>query len=442
MIATSASFDAQANSLKKLNTQHAFWALIAFIAAQRFALPSVSGLICLIPFVAALLHFGRNEKLRNTLLFIALFWSIDNAVSGYGHTPAAVRYLIYVTIILTLALNSAIKKTGLLGTTLVCALYLGTTLAHANDTLSSAQMWRDFNILLLGGILFSLRNRRAFELDIGLLFYSGIGFLLSECVNYLAFGESWYGDYMSYDTTKYLIAIPSLIALFVGRPLVAWVLVGLTILVLIGYTHRTLFLGYLISLVAILALLPMKNGLIQRVFAIAGIGVAIFLASRLDILTAFESTKALNMFNLLYLHGFQVLEILDPVRIQSSAIFFKLPLFEILFGRGLGSGIYDANQVFRFVSLDQSAFSARELQSGYFFNFHDVWVDVGLRFGLLPLTIFFFWVLRLKPVGNHSGTGIWLLILVGIFSAFYGTSGLISIAVLLRVAQSYRASHV
>lgn len=442
MIATSASFDAQANSLKKLNTQHVFWAVIAFIAAQRFALPGVSGLICLIPFVAALLHIGRNEKLRNTLLFLALFWSIDNAVSGYGHTPAAVRYLIYVTMILTLALNSAIKKTGLLGTTLVCVLYLGITLTHAADTLSGVQMWRDFQILLLGGILFSLRNRRAYDLDLGLLFYSTTGYLLSECVNYLAFGGSWYGDYMSYDTTKYLIVIPSLIALFVGRPLIAWVLVGLTILVLIGYTHRTLFLGYLISIVAILAVLPMKNGLIKRVFAIAGIGVAIFLASQLNILTAFESTKALNMFNQLYLHGFQALEILDPVRFQSSAIFFELPLFEILFGRGLGSGIYDANQVFGFVSLDQSAFSARELNSGYFFNFHDVWVDVGLRFGLLPLTIFVIWVLRLKPVGNRSGTGIWLLILIGIFSAFYGTSGLISIAVLIRVAQSYRASHV
>lgn len=442
MIATYASFDAQENSLKKLNPQHALWALIAFIAAQRFALPGISGLICLIPFVAALINFGRNEKLRNTLLFLALYWSIDNAVSGYGHTPTAVRYLIYVTMISTLVLNSAIKKTGLLGWTLACALYLGITLAHANDTLSGVQMWRDFQILLLGGILFSLRNRRAYEIDIGLLFYSTIGYLLSECVNYIAFGGSWYGEYMSYDTTKYLIAIPSLIALFVGRPLVAWVLVGLTILVLTGYTHRTLFLGYLISLVAILAVLPMKNGLLKRVFAIAGAGLAVLLTSRLDITTAFESSKALNMFNLLRLNGLQAFEILDPVRFASSAIFFELPLFELLFGRGLGSGIYDANQVFGFVNFDQTAFSATELLSGYFFNFHDVWVDVGLRFGLLPLTFFFIWVLRLKPVGNRSGTGIWLLTLVGIFSAFYGTSGLISIAVLLRVIQSYRASLV
>ena len=442
MIETRDSFDPQENSLKKLNTQHALWALIAFTAAQRFALPGISGLICLIPFVAALINFGRNAKLRNSLLFLALFWSIDNAISGYPQTPAAIRYLIYVTIILTLALNTVINKTGLLGTFLAVTLYLAITLAHANDTLSGVQMWRDFQILLMGGILFGLRNRRAYELDLGLLFYSTIGYLLSECVNYLFFGASWYGGYMTYDTTKYLIAIPSLIALCVGRPLVAWALVGLTILVLIGYTHRTLFLGYLFSLVAILAVLPMKNGLIKRVFAIAGVGLAILLTNWLDITTAFKSYKALNMFNLFQLNGLRAFEILDPVRFASSAIFFELPMFELLFGRGLGSGIYDANQVFSFVSFDQSAFSAKELNSGYFFNFHDVWMDVGLRFGLLPFTIFLIWILRMKPVGNHSGTGIWLLTLLGIFSAFYATSGLISIAVLLRVMQSYRASHV
>ena len=196
MVATSISFDSQAKSLNKVNTQHALWALIAFIATQRFALPGISGLICLIPFVAALLHFTRNEKLRNTLLFLALFWSVDNAVSEHGTTPAVVRYLIYVTIILTLAFNSAITKARLLGTALAYTLYLGITLAHANDNLSGVQMWRDFQILILGGILFSLRLRRAYELDLGFLLYVTIGSLLSECVNYLAFGGSWYGNYI------------------------------------------------------------------------------------------------------------------------------------------------------------------------------------------------------------------------------------------------------
>jgi hypothetical protein len=389
-----------------------------------------------------LFNFDRNEKLRNSLLFLALFWSVDNAVSGNGATPAVIRYLIYVTTILTLALNSSISNTRLLGTTLAFTFYVATTLYHANDILSGVQMWRDFQILLLGGIIFCLRKKRAYELDIGLLLYATIGYLLSECVNFLAFGGIWYGEYMSYDTTKYLIAIPSLIALFAGRPLMAWTLVGLTIMVLIGYTHRTLFLAYLISLVAILAVVPMKNGLIKRVVAFIGIGIAILVAGRLDISTVFESSKALNMFNLLKLHGFQTLEILDPVRFESSAIFFELPVFDLLFGRGLGSGIYDANGVFGFVLLDQTAFSAQELHSGYFFNFHDVWVDVGLRFGLLPLSLFVVWLLRLRPVRNLPGTAIWVLALIGVLSAFYGTSGLISIAVLLRVLQSYRASHV
>lgn len=442
MIETSASSDAQANSLKKLNTQHIFWMLIAFIAAQRFALPSISELICVIPFVAALLYFTSSEKIRNSLLFLALFLSVDNAAVGAAVTVSVVRYLIYATIILTLALNSSTTKTRLFGTVMVFALYTVITFAHVNEQLSGVQMWRDIQILALGGILFALKKRRAYELDIGLLFYATIGFLLSECVNYVAFSGVWHGDYMSYDTTKYLIAIPSLIAIFAGRPLVAWTLVGLTIMVLVGYTHRTLFLGYLISLVAILAVVPMKKGVIKRVFAIVGIGLAILVAGGLDIPTMLQSNKALNALYLLQLHGFNALQLLDPVRFASTTMFFEIPPFELLFGRGLGSGLQDNYGHLGFVTLDQTAFSEQELNSGIYFNFHDVWVDVGLRFGLLPLALFFVWLLRMRPVGNLPGTAIWVLAFIGVLSAFYGTSGLISIAVLLRVIQSYRASSV
>lgn len=438
----SASWDENATSFQKLNTQRAFWALIAFIAAQRFLLPGVSEFICLIPFAAALRHFGCNEKLCNSLLILALFWSVDHAVVENGETPAVVRYLIYATTTLTLALNSSITKMGFLGTAIAFVLYLGTTLAHVNENLSGMQMWRDIQILVLGGILFSLRKRQPYELDFGLLFYATIGYLFSECVNYLAFAEVWYGHYMSYASTKYLIAIPSLMALFVGRPLVAWTLVGLTILALVGYTSRSLFLGYLISLIAILTLLPIQNGRIKRFLVVGCIVPAVLVSANLDLETILQSRKALNMFYLLQVHGANSLEILDPVRFASSAIFFELTLFDLLFGRGLGSGLYDSNGLLGFVEINQSAFSAQELNSNYFFNFHDVWVDLGLRFGLLPLTLFVVWLVRLRPTSNCPQTAIWILAFIGVFSAFFGVSGLISIAILLRVLQSYRAAHV
>ena len=436
------SFDVKTSSLKRLNSKHAFWALVAFIAAQKFALPNMSGFICLIPFLVALANFGQNSKLRNTFLLLALFWSTDNAVLGYGATPSVIRYLIYITVILTLALNSAITKAGLLGTALVYLLYLGITLVNANDNLSGTQAWRDLTIMLLGGILFSLRRRRAYELDIELLFYATTGYLISECVNYFIFRGAWYGEYMSYDTTKYLIVSPSLIALILGRPLVAWTLVYLTIIVLVGYVSRTLFLMYLISLVVIFLTLPIRHGLRKRSFVIAGAGLIILVADRLELQTMFESSKAIYMFVFIKMNGLQSLQLLDPVRFASSAIFFALPLHELMFGRGLGSGLYDVNHLLSFVTDQQTAFTVKELQSRYFFNFHDIWVDVGVRFGLFPLTLFFIWFLRLRPIANRSGAAIWLLTLIGIFAAFYGASGLISIAVLLRVLQSHRSDHV
>jgi hypothetical protein len=440
MTTVKASLDAKRNSYQRLDFQYVFWAFIAFTAAQRFGLPGISGLICLIPFVAALTLFNSNQKTRNTLLFLALFCSIDHAVAGSGSTPAFVRYLIYGTAILTLVLNSSIRWKGLIGTIAVSIFYMATTIVHADNPLSLLQLWRDLQILLLGGLLFSLKKRRGYEIDIRLLSYAITGYVISECVNFIFFKGAWYGEYMSYNTTKCLVVMPSLVALLVGRPLLAGALIGLTIMVLVGYTHRTLLLAYLMSVGAILALLPMRHGFIKRLYSITGIGLTMLIFGSVDYATLLEGSKALNTFNILRLNGLQALEILDPVRFASSAMFFDLPLFDLLFGRGLGSGIYDANGLLSFVRPDQTAFTARELHSGYFYGFHDVWVDVGLRFGLLPFALFVVWLIRLRPVGNHQASAIWVLALMAILSAFYSTSGLVSIAVLIRVIQAYQTS--
>ena len=427
-----------------------FWAVLAFIAAQRFTLPSVSGYICLLPWAAAVVSFKHNIPRRNALLLLALVWSVDNAVgavsgynagSGFGATIGGVRYLIYATVIVSLIANTSISRSGLIGTFIAALIYLAITVAFAEKGLSGTQMGRDLLILGLLGLTFGFESKRPFAIDVELLMFAMIGYLLSECLNFFLFSSIWYGEYMNYNTTKYLIALPSLVALLARRPLVAFILVALTIPVLVGYTHRTLFLAYIASVLVIIAFFSIRQGKLKRSLFAGGFILVVLILGAADLQSVLYRYKSLAFFDTIQFYGTDALRMLDPVRYASSAIYFQLPLFELLFGRGFGSGLADPSGALSFVRADQSAFSIEELSSGYFFSFHDVWVDVGLRFGFLPFIGFLIWLARQRPKESREGVAIWILSFVGIIAAFYGTSGLISIFFLIRVVKSYHSAH-
>tara|TARA_R110002124_G_scaffold281837_1_gene456525 strand:+ start:4200 stop:5564 length:1365 start_codon:yes stop_codon:yes gene_type:complete len=424
------------------------WAALAFIAAQRFTAPSVAGYICLLPWAAAIVSFKSNVPRRNALLLLALLWSTDNAVGmglnqdgSYGATPGVVRYLVYVTVIVAIISNTAVRRSGLIGTSIAALFYLAITAFFADKGLSGFQMARDCLILALAGLIFSFRSKNPIGINLELLMFAMTGYLLSECVNFFIFGSVWYGEYMNYSTTKYLIVLPSLIALLARRPLAALGLIALTVPVLVGYTHRTLFLAYIVTVLVIVTFFSIRQGEMKRIYFVGAIFLGGLIAAVADVQSALFNFKSLALFDIIQFYGTDALEMLDPVRYASSAIYFQLPLFELLFGRGFGSGMADPTGALNFVRADQSAFSIEELSSGYFFSFHDVWVDIGLRFGLLPLGAFLIWFARQRPADSREGVAIWFLVLIGIISAFYGTSGLVSLFFLLRVLESYRTDH-
>ncbi|WP_439145975.1 hypothetical protein, partial [Vibrio sp.] len=102
----------------------------------------------------------------------------------------------------------------------------------------------------------------------------------------------------------------------------------------------------------------------------------------------------------------------------------------ILIGNGLGSGFYDSKGYFSFVGLYDTAFSQKELSTNIFTNFHDVWVDIGYRFGLVFLLLLYtplFIGLRSDDVEVSSLASI-LIILVT--CSFYSSAGLILTALL------------
>lgn len=409
------------------------WGLLGFVAAQRFTLPQVTGYLCLVPLIGAILCFTSNTPRRNSLLLLALLWSVDNAVLEYGATHFSIRYAIYIAAVLALAQGTAILRQRLLFITLLAAFYSAVTIFHA-DMIRILQFWRDMQITVLLIILFGLRPKKAFNVDIPLTVAATTGYLISENINFFAFQSAWYKEYMSYSTTKFLIVFPSLLALLSGRVIVANLLILLTIPVLVGYAGRVLFLLYIMAIFGIAAFMILKRGYLRYLLLVGGAAAIIVItASQLDIYSTLESYKSLSSILLILEHGINSVQFLDPVRYAESAMYFQLPVLELLFGRGWGAGLADTGGFLGFVAPNQFAFSIQELNSNIYYGFHDVWVDIGLRFGLLFFALFMLWLLLQVPSRDYSLLAIWVVSLIGVIAAFYGTGGLIATFLLIRI---------
>ena len=396
-------------------------------------LPGIVGYFCVIPFALAILVYIKQPAKRNTLLLVAIFWSTDNAVFEYGGTPSVVRYLIYVAMFAVLLHRSTIDIRRFSLMMFLAIFYLSITMVF-HQNLNTSQLIRDVQILILVFALICFKSRSKFDLDLSFFFIVMTSYLVAENINFFALKSIWQGDYMSYDTTKYLIIFPSIFALFNRSPKTAFVLVALTLPVLVGYTSRNLILVYLCSVILILLTSTITQGIPKRL--ISGIGVIVLYSVfiRYDFTNYFEGYKSLNMTLILKNHGISAIQLLDPVRYVESQLFFQQPLYQVLFGRGFGSGIEDISGKMGFVTVYQSAFSADELNSNVYYNFHDVWVDVGLRFGLLPLAFFLVWAFRLRLGLDRGNFSIWVMSVIGFSVAFYSTAGLITAVFMAKVA--------
>ena len=417
----------------------AVWAVLGFLAAQSFTLSPITGYICLVPLTVALFTFKSDIAWRNSLLLLALFWSTDNAVLNYGATLAPIRYLVYLTVIMSFFTDAAVRLSVALAVCLALVFYL-TIALFGTENISTTQLMRDIQLLLLLGLFFGLKAKQPFRMDMQVLMVAMTAYLLSECVNFFLLRSIWLGEYMRYDTTKYLIVLPSLVALLARRSILSFCFLVATFPVLVGYTTRTLFVSYVLVIFCVLLFFSIRAASRKRLTLLMVAALSPFVLKQFDYVSLFESFKSLNMMMIIQSSGGDVLQSFDPVRYMSNALFFERSLLEILFGRGFGSGLPDSAGLFSFVDPDQSAFTVEELNSSYFYNFHDVWLDVGLRFGLLPFGAFLAWIAMQRPAHSREGLALWLTVFIGIMSAFYSISGLISIFFLLRVVTSYRSA--
>ena len=131
-----------------------------------------------------------------------------------------------------------------------------------------------------------------------------------------------------------------------------------------------------------------------------------------------------------------IFKLLDPVRFYESLLFFEQDVRRLIFGSGFGAGLIDTKGYFSFVAYDDTAFSRKELQSNMYYNFHDVWVDIGTRFGLASLILISIWIVYLGYVTKkYFVVGI---VFMSIITGFFSFSGLLCSAMLILSLSSSR----
>jgi len=399
--------------------------------AQRFLLKEVYVFACLIPFLIALYFFNSDKRLRNTLLLTSIFLSVDHGADAYAVTPSVVRYLIYCFALLALIKDAKLVRVRLIMCVFLMVFQITLSLVNI-DLLQWGAFYRDVFLAFLL-IIVLCQSRRAldnFTLDQKALYIFISLYLCSEVFNYFVLYSQSDAQYLSYNSTKSLIVFPALYLLAHRRLIAAIVLSAATLSVLAGYVTRMLPLSFTVILVGYF-LFSLRN---KKIGSTGILLISIILIASLFFIDFsalnFEANKATWFFYSLFsnVDSMDGLRALDSVRYDENSIFFNRNIFSILAGDGFGVGLEDESNILGYVTYDQSAFSKDEIDSHVYYGLHDVWVDVGLRFGIAFVVACLIPILRrLYGVGAEtSAYAMFLLVLV--FCAFYSTPGLISIS--------------
>lgn len=432
------SFDLKAATSPK-------WLIIylsAFLASQRVHLSWLSAIICLIPFGMAFL-VRANKAQRNTILIAALFMSVDNGGEVYPETPAVIRYGIYLSILWLMAVNVRLKIRRLVAALLCITVPLVLMLINI-DIISLRTLWRDLLILSLLVVVFcsGQKTLSRYELDYEHLAIIMTMFLLGEVFNIFS-GATLEGEYLSYSSLKSFIVFPVFYLLSRDKYFSGLLVCAATLPVLIHYGTRMIPLTFLFVFIGLST---------YKVFQNRQYAARIFIPLLFIVITSINSDflydlEAFKFGGMLItvienMDSNEFLRLVDPVRHEEFQLFFGRPLFEIIFGSGLGVGIADREGLLDFVEYEDTAFSAEELDSRVFHDFHDMPVDIGLRFGLGPLLIVLWYVMHHIYSMEPRIALLSQLLFVLLFCAFFSSAGLISIAfiaLILRKNLSYKS---
>ena len=342
--------------------------ICGLIASQRFSLDGLNVFICILPYAFFFQYFlSKKFDIALSLIVISLFLVCDNGGGAYTETPAIIRYMIFISGLLMLGYLSRPKigQRKLLFLIILAVVLLMTTLSSQMLIFDRATFQRDILAFIILSLV--LISRSEAQLSLPLLFATSFGFLIGELVNINLF-FNYSNDYMNYNTLKGFIVFPFLYVAFIKKkPLFAIILFFLTIPILINYGSRLLIGTF--ALLLLLAFVVDKFKHLRAILLLTIlVSIMIVVINNYD-LPFFESDaskyKAVMLFlNLINVIGsidiLSALKSLDIVRFTENQLFFSRPMFEVIFGSGLGSGIVDTQGLLGFVEYNDTAYSVEE----------------------------------------------------------------------------------
>ena len=413
--------------------------ICGLFASQRFSLNELNAFICILPY-AFFFQYLSSKKLdiALSLLVISLFLVIDNGGGEYSETPSVLRYPIYLSCLLMLGYLSkpkiALKK--LLFLAILSFVLLMTTWAFHMVVFDVITFQRDILALIILSLV--LVGRGEAKLSLPLLFATSFGFLIGEVVNISWFFNYGDGDYLNYNGLKAFIVFPFLYVAFIKKnSLLAIVLFFLTILVLVNYGSRML-IGTFVSLLLVAFIVDKYMHLRAMLFLtifVSMVIVAINFFGLPTIGTEGSRYKAVQfifefIISIESADFFSALKVLDLARFAEHQMFFSRPVFEVVFGSGLGSGMADTGGLLADVGFNHTAFSVEELNSSLYFGFHDYWIDFGLRFGFIMVVFILYLVSIKQMLLGRLVCGILFGLLL--LNTFFATSGLLFTALIIK----------
>ncbi|MDB9985993.1 hypothetical protein OAD84_03430 [Pelagibacterales bacterium] len=412
--------------------------ICGLFASQRFSLDGLNVFICILPYAFFFPYFlSKKLDIALSLIVISLFLVCDNGGGVYTQTPTIIRYMIYVSGLLMLIYLSRpkIAHRKLLFLIILAVVLLMTTLPSQMLVFDRATFQRDILVFIILSLV--LISRSEVQLSLPLLFATSFGFLIGELVNINLF-FSYSDDYMNYNSLKSFIVFPFLYVAFIKKePLFAIGLFFLTILIMFNYGSRMLIGTF--ALLLLLAFMVDKFKHLRTVLLLTIFMSMLIVVINIYELPAFDpgasKYKAVMLFlNLINVIGsldiLSTLKALDLTRFTEYQLFFSRPLFEVIFGSGLGSGIVDTEGLLGFVEYNDTAFSVEEINNSVYFSLHDYWTDLGLRFGFLAVVFTFYLVSIKQMLLGRLVCGILFSILL--LNTFFATSGLIFIALIIK----------
>jgi hypothetical protein len=424
--------------------QHKLLSLMLFtcglFAVQRFTITPLNGVVCSFPFGLFLVQMLRgHHQTALTCLLIALFLSIDNGGGAYAETIAPLRYVIYMSAIGMLFYLSKWRmrrKPLLLATLLGCSIAFGSVTSALGTTPIDVATLQN-NLIVLFILSAFLIERGSVKLELHLLFSSSFGYLVGEVMNALFFFKD-FTNYLSYDSLKAFVVFPFIYTLLTRRNVIIKVVLAImTLYIIFLYGTRMITLSFIALITAALVINLIRN---RRAKSLLGFLIVLIVLANVNRIVSIADTDFMQFKSFAFLVQIQqaleasdisqILELLDPVRFAEHQLFFERPILQVIFGSGIGSGIYDANGVFAFVTFDQTAFSEQELSSSTFYNLHDFWIDYGLRFGLLPIAYLIYQIVLREMHNSRTWHGVLFGMLL--LNTTFATSGILLTALLVR----------